>query len=482
VPVGVNRTWVKQVETGAFPDVRRSFHVMRCNHCADAPCTEICPVTALWTRPDGIVDFDNRRCIGCKACMQACPYDALYIDPDKHTAAKCNFCSHRVDRGLQPACVVACPEQAIVTGDLQDPGSFISRLIATEAVQVRRPEKGTAPSLYYIDGDQAALDPLATGETTRCTATDVAGGTAQDVRPLLGLGVAGFLDGGAQDAGRRVYDAPKNGVLWGWEVSAYLSTKALAAGVVALPLALALLGRAVGDGLIDAAALTSLVMQAATGALLVADLEKPGRFLNVLLRGNPRSWLVRGAWILTAFGGATTAFLAARWLGAEGAAAALGILLLVLAGPVAVYTAFLFGQAKGRDLWQSPLQPVHMLVHAGVAGAAGCLLLAPFVGVTAALTDAAVPLLAVGLLVDLGIVAAEITLPHATRAAAAGARHLHTGRAALPFWAGVVGGSLAAILLAWPLGMAPAGALLALVVLVVRNDLWVRAPQQVPTS
>jgi Fe-S-cluster-containing dehydrogenase component/formate-dependent nitrite reductase membrane component NrfD len=481
VPVGVNRTWVKQVETGAFPDVRRSFHVMRCNHCADAPCTEICPVTALWTRPDGIVDFDNRRCIGCKACMQACPYDALYIDPDKHTAAKCNFCSHRVDRGLQPACVVACPEQAIVAGDLHDPGSFISRLVATEPVQVRRPEKGTAPSLYYIDGDRAALDPLATGETTRCTATDTPAGEPQDVRPLAGLGVAGFLGGGA-DAGRRVYDAPKNGVLWGWEVSAYLSTKALAAGVIALPLALALLGRSVSDGLLDAAALVSLLMQAATGALLVADLERPGRFLNVLLRGNPRSWLVRGAWILTAFGGGTTAFLAARWWGADGAAAVLGIALLVLAAPVAMYTAFLFAQAKGRDLWQSPLQPVHMLVHAGVAGAAGCLLIEASSGPSASVTGAAVALLVGGLLVDLGLLAAEITLPHATRAAAAGARHLHTGRAALPFWAGVVGGSVLAVLLAGPLGMAPAGALVALGVLVVRNDLWVRAPQQVPIS
>jgi formate-dependent nitrite reductase membrane component NrfD len=413
--------------------------------------------------------------------MQACPYDALYIDPNNHTAAKCNFCSHRVDRGLQPACVVACPEQAIVTGDLEDAGSFISKLIASEPVQVRRPEKGTAPSLYYIDGDHSALDPQATGETVRCTATDVPGGTPQDVRPLEGLGVAGFL-GGGNDSGRRVYDAPKNSMLWGWEVSAYLSTKALAAGVIALPLALALLGHSVADRMLDAAAVLSLLMQAATGALLVADLERPGRFLNVLLRGNPRSWLVRGAWILTAFGAATTGLLVARWTGLDGVAAVCGILLLVLAIPVAVYTAFLLAQAKGRDLWQSPLQPVHMLVHAAVAGAAGCLLLEPFVGPSPAVSGAAVGLLVAGLLIDLGLVAAEITMPHATRAAAAGARHLHTGRAAIPFWAGLVGGSLLSVLLVGPLGMGPAGALLALAVLFVRNDLWVRAPQLVPIS
>lgn len=85
VPVGVNRTWVKQVEKGEFPNTRRLFSVMRCNHCTDAPCVEICPTEALYFRDDGIVDFDKDRCIGCKSCMQACPYDALYIDPETHT-------------------------------------------------------------------------------------------------------------------------------------------------------------------------------------------------------------------------------------------------------------------------------------------------------------------------------------------------------------------------------------------------------------
>ena len=81
---------------------------MRCNHCKDAPCVDICPTEALFTREDGIVDFDKDRCIGCKSCMQACPYDALYIDPETSTAAKCNYCAHRVDVGLEPACVNVC--------------------------------------------------------------------------------------------------------------------------------------------------------------------------------------------------------------------------------------------------------------------------------------------------------------------------------------------------------------------------------------
>ena len=100
VPVGSFRTWVKYTETGAFPSVKRHFAVLRCNQCTAAPCVTICPVTALDKRPDGIVDVDPDRCIGCKSCMQACPYDALYINEDLGTAQKCHFCAHRTERGM----------------------------------------------------------------------------------------------------------------------------------------------------------------------------------------------------------------------------------------------------------------------------------------------------------------------------------------------------------------------------------------------
>ncbi len=142
-PIGVNRTWVKYIEKGAFPNTHRAFSVMRCNHCADSPCTTICPTTALYARDDGIVDFDNRRCIGCKACIQACPYDAIHIDPTNGTAAKCNYCAHRVEVGLEPPCVNVCPTHAIISGDLENPASEISTLLALHPVQVRKPEKGT---------------------------------------------------------------------------------------------------------------------------------------------------------------------------------------------------------------------------------------------------------------------------------------------------------------------------------------------------
>ena len=91
VPLGVNRTWVKYVEKGRFPHARRVFQVSRCNQCEKPACVEICPVTAMYQRRDGIVDFNPARCIGCKACMQACPYDAIYVDPDRNTAAKCHL-------------------------------------------------------------------------------------------------------------------------------------------------------------------------------------------------------------------------------------------------------------------------------------------------------------------------------------------------------------------------------------------------------
>src|SRR5437764_14793632 len=159
VPLGAFRTWVKYIERGAFPNTRRYFSVLRCNHCDAAPCVTICPTVALYRRDDGIVDFDGQRCIGCKSCMQACPYDALYIDPESLTAAKCHFCAHRVERGLEPACVIVCPERAILAGDLDDPASEVARVVAREQVTVRKPEQGTRPKLFYVGADHATLVP-----------------------------------------------------------------------------------------------------------------------------------------------------------------------------------------------------------------------------------------------------------------------------------------------------------------------------------
>src|SRR5437868_908962 len=239
VPIGVDRTWVKYIEKGEFPNNRRMFSVMRCNHCEFAPCVTICPVTALYRRDDGVVDFNSDRCIGCKACMQACPYDALYIDPESNTAAKCNFCTHRLEVGLEPSCVVVCPERAIIPGDLDDPASEISKLINRFPVAVRKPEKGTKPKLYYIDGDEAALVPSA------CKADGQymwSGGPAMDETGRGGDGETGrhkpfapvpdshsaplpISPSPTLPDARRVYDVRPREPIWGWAVVSYIWTK-----------------------------------------------------------------------------------------------------------------------------------------------------------------------------------------------------------------------------------------------------------------
>ena len=149
VPLGVTRTYVKHVDVGTWPEARRAHQVTRCNQCAHAPCVTACPTAAMFKREDGIVDFDKRVCIGCKACMAACPYDAIFINPEDHSAEKCNFCAHRIDSGLEPACVVVCPVEAILVGDMNDTASRVATYVNREPVQVRRPEKETHPKLFY---------------------------------------------------------------------------------------------------------------------------------------------------------------------------------------------------------------------------------------------------------------------------------------------------------------------------------------------
>ena len=149
MPVGNFRTWVKYTERGSFPDVRRSFGVLRCNQCSQAPCVAICPVNALEKRDDGIVDLDPQRCIGCKSCMQACPYDALYINENEGVAEKCHFCAHRTERGLAPACAVVCPTEAIIPGDFHNPDSVVSGLKSSGELTARKLEAGTGPNVWY---------------------------------------------------------------------------------------------------------------------------------------------------------------------------------------------------------------------------------------------------------------------------------------------------------------------------------------------
>ena len=430
VPLGVFRTWVKYVEKGEFPNSRRHFLVERCNHCANAPCVEICPTQALFKRPDGIVDFDSSRCIGCKACMEACPYDAIYIDPASHTAAKCNFCVHRIDQGLQPACVVVCPEEAIVFGDLDDPTSRISHLIGRNSVQVRRPEQGTEPKLFYIGADEIALMPEALPHATGAMWNEPTAEMMRDSAPPAEAWMP-HTEHAQVDYNIR-HERP-----WGWMVSAYLLTKSLSAGFFLVFALLLTLGvRAVGTLGIPAA-VASLVFLGLTTVLLVADLKHPERFLYIIFKPHWTSWLVLGAWALMGYGG-----LLVIWLGLDVfASAPLPVTWLVaaFAALTAVYTAFLFGQAEARDLWQGPLVPASLLTQAVMAGASGLAIWSAAAGAPAPLLRALVVTLLVAVVVHGTLIALELLMPHPTANAAWGVRALMRGEQARLFWGGGIG-------------------------------------------
>ena len=494
VPVGVNRTWVKYIEKGSFPDTRRLFSVMRCNHCADAPCVEICPVTALFTRKDGIVDFDDRRCIGCKACTQACPYDALYMHPDEHTSAKCNYCSHRVDIGLEPACVNVCPEHAIISGDMDNPETEISKLLARETVSVRKPEKGTKPKLFYIDGDRASLDPGEANPGTDYMWSSQSSGVGHfarfaekkvsEKRISAPVQIEPRPKGPGPGTARRVYDAPDKGVLWGWEVSAYILTKAVAAGVFLLPIGGSYFVN-VEPRLKQTGVITALVFLAITGALLVMDLGRPDRFLSVLLRPQWKSWLTRGAYIITGYGGLLTLWLIASLAGYSNITKYVEPVAIAFAMLSAVYTAFLFAQAKGRDFWQSPMLGVHMLVHSIMAGAAVLLIIGFIHPLGAGFSNFIWYVTATAIAFHLLTLAIELTSTHSTDDAHAVVEMILDGQFSSKFWYGMilVGNllPLMALLLGPAAATVPAAALI-IIGLWFAEHIWVKAPQRIPLS
>lgn len=137
-------------------EITKSFFVPKlCNQCDKAPCIQVCPVAATYMTRDGAVLVDQGRCIGCRYCIQACPYGARYLDPEKHVADKCTWCYHRITKGKLPACVEACPVQARLFGDLRDPESEVSKILAERRIYVLKPEMGTDPQVAYLDLDAA---------------------------------------------------------------------------------------------------------------------------------------------------------------------------------------------------------------------------------------------------------------------------------------------------------------------------------------
>jgi len=165
---------VHEREVGEYPDARREFLPVLCNHCDEPPCVEVCPTGASHRRPDGIVAVDGDVCIGCRSCATACPYEHRhYVTPGllesgyfmgqltryeevqykrwtSGTVIKCDFCMDRVDQGLKPACVDTCPAEARIFGDLSDPQSEPSRLLRERESFTLLPDAGTKPSVHYL--------------------------------------------------------------------------------------------------------------------------------------------------------------------------------------------------------------------------------------------------------------------------------------------------------------------------------------------
>ena len=459
VPLSVTRTYVKSVDVGVFPQARRAFQVTRCNQCEDAPCVSACPTSAMYRRPDGIVDFDKSACIGCKACMAACPYDAIFINPEDHSAEKCNFCAHRLDVGLEPACVVVCPVEALIVGDLNDPTSRVAQIVNREAVTVRRPEKGTRPKVFYKGAHQATLDPIAARRPD-------GGLYAWSEQPVghqqVGSGHRGG-PGNSSAAALLSYDVSHQAP-WDWRVSAYTWTKGLAAGIY---LAGLMLG-AWGLWPVVTPFLAGVFL-ALTGLLLISDLEHPLRFVLIFLRPQWKSWLVRGAVIVSLYGLLLAAQLLLGLAGQAGATRVLAVAGVPLAVLTAVYTAYLFAQARARDLWQSALLPPHMLVQALVLGMA--------VYVIAGVSQAAYALAFVSI-VHLLLIVGEFTVGHPTAHARQAAHEMTGGRFAGFFWAGV---ALALVAVAAP-WLGPVAGVAALMAVLAHEHAYVQAGQSVPLA
>jgi nitrate reductase beta subunit len=172
----VNFEGVQKEIYGQFENTFMMYLPRLCEHCLNPTCVAACPSGAIYKREeDGIVLIDQDKCIGCRACMTACPYAARFylrkgvLETGYHsertafedtkwqwftegTVTKCTFCAHRVDEGLEPACVITCPTDARIFGDLDDPESKPSKLIRERNGKQPLAELGTNPSVYYVEG------------------------------------------------------------------------------------------------------------------------------------------------------------------------------------------------------------------------------------------------------------------------------------------------------------------------------------------
>jgi len=154
------RVKLMDLSFGSYPQAERWMLPILCMHCSHPPCVAVCRFEACKKDEDGVVVIDPQKCVGCELCVVACPYGARYLRPDTNRADGCDFCRDRFVDGKNPLCVDACTGQALIYGDLDDPGSDISRLVKDAKAKPILTKYKTKPSVYYSGLSQAATSHL----------------------------------------------------------------------------------------------------------------------------------------------------------------------------------------------------------------------------------------------------------------------------------------------------------------------------------
>lgn len=396
---------------------------------------------------------------------------------------------------LEPACVVVCPTQAILVGDMNDEQSYVAQIVNREPVAVRRPEKETLPKLFYKGAHQATLDPLAARRPD--------GGLFMwseqfDSPEHVVSGNPNFNNSSA--AALLSYDVAHS-IPWDWRVSLYTWTKGIASGVY-LVAALLVLWNVLSPAnpiWIWVTPVVSGLFLAITGGLLLWDLEHPERFYMIFTRPQWRSWLVKGAFIIAGYTLVLLVHFVASFTESTVVQTWLMIPGIPLAALTAIYTAYLFAQAKARDMWQNPLLPPHLLVQAMLLGSGVMIVVVSVTGEftrTARMgpdgarthTYALIWILAITSLIHVLMIWGEVSLTHPTAHARLAIWEMVRGRYRNDFWVGTVlsifGGLLPwlAILGVVSFTIGAAGAPLALIGLMLYENAYVQAGQSVPLA
>jgi formate-dependent nitrite reductase membrane component NrfD len=393
---------------------------------------------------------------------------------------------------------------------MDNPESEISTLLARQQVSVRKAEKGTVPNLFYIDADEASLNPSSTERSNNYfwnsqglgvghyakEAEKMAFSNPSVVDELINTRPEPSNSNGVKSIdvlmnnakAKRIYDAPDKGILWGWEVSAYVWTKAIATGVLLIPFIGWLTGNMPFGGVSNwAAILIGMAFLGLTGLFLVKDLDRPDRFLNVLLRPQWNSWLVKGGYGISIYGGLLALLAAASWFGWFQLLEPILWLTAIAAVFVAIYTAFLFAQAKGRDFWQSPVLAMHMIIHSLMAGSAVYAIMDFITDIGDSWPGFLITMMTILILVNLSTMFLEMVTPHPTVDAKRTVESIIKGRYKRQFWVGIIliGNILPLALIIWgplsSLSILLAGIAI-LIGIYITEHVWVEAPQRLPLS